>query len=239
MKQVQSAVTYFAKEGRDNLSECVRLSFEAAVTHGIEKLVIFTARGQGVRFALDNFMSRQEYAHMKVIAVTFPQAFGGTSEIPDPTSKFSKQEHAVLENAGIRVVKAHMPFEPIRAQYDNRGLLAQDLSIVGNALNIFCGSMSLCIQGVLMACDAGEVTMGEPVVVLTSATSLIVHASTTANFLTDLIVRQLICKPAFLTIGKKERGLDEPVDTPEGNLLQGGAPKQLDSETDIASEISE
>jgi hypothetical protein len=45
--------------------------------------------------------------------------------------------------------------------------LAQDLSIVGNALNIFCGSISLCVQAVLMACDAGEVEIGEHVVVMT------------------------------------------------------------------------
>ena len=91
-----------------------------------------------------------------------------------------------------------------------------------------------------MACDAGEVAMGEPVVVLTSDTSLIVHASTTANFLTDLIVRQLVCKPAFLTIGKKERGLDEPVDTPVGNVIEAQvSSKELGSESDITSEISE
>jgi hypothetical protein len=240
MRQIETTVTYFATEGRTNLPECVRLSFEAALAHGVEKIVIFTVRGQGVAYALDNFCNKPEYEHIKIIAVTFPQGFGGTPEKPDPSIAFPKDQRDRLRSLDVPVIKAHMPFEPIQTQYNNRGLLAQDLSIVGNALNIFCGSMSLCIQGVLMACDAGEVYAGEPVVVLTSDTALIVQASTTSRFLTDLIVRQLICKPAFLTIGKREKGLHTAEDTPVGNIIEGSTSHQLlDAEIDDLSETDD
>lgn len=226
MNQVQSRITYFAEEGRVNLPECLRLSFEAAISHGIEKLVIFTNRGQGITLALEQYLHEERYKQVRVIAVTFPQGFGGTDDNPDPTAKFTKDERDELRAHGIPVVKAHLPFEPIQAQYANRGVLAQDLSIVGNALNIFCGSMSLCIQGVLMTCDAGEVNSGEPVVVMTSDTSLIVQASTTARFLNDLIVREMVCKPAFLTIGKNERHLLDPIEGDDIKVIEAEVPRK-------------
>jgi hypothetical protein len=130
---------------------------------------------------------------------------------------------------GISLVRAHLPFDAISTQYQQHGVLAQDLSIVGNALNIFCGSMSVCVQAVLMACDAGAVEIGEHVVVMTSDTSLIVRAAPTARLLTDLIVRQIICKPAFLTVAKAEKlALPESPDS-EPRTIELPAPetKQL------------
>jgi hypothetical protein len=69
--------------------------------------------------------------------------------------------------------------------------------------------MSLCVQAVLMACDAGEIEIGEHVIVMTSDTALLVRAAPTARLLTDFIVRQVICKPTFLTVTKAEK-LDLP-----------------------------
>lgn len=217
MKQVQTTVTYFAREGRENLPECLRLSFEAAVAHALDTIVIFTAFGAGVTAALQDFKSIPEYSHIKIVAVTFPVGFGVTSEGKEAPPQFPESEIRRYGDIGVPFVRAHMPFEPIQTYHRDRGILAQDLSIVGNALGIFGGSMSLCVQAVLMACDAGEISPGEHVVVLTSDTSLIVRAAPTSRFLSDLIIRQLICKPAFLTIGKKEKGIDTPVGTGSQN----------------------
>jgi hypothetical protein len=98
-----------------------------------------------------------------------------------------------------------MPFDPIRTQFSGHGVLGQDFSLIGNALRIFCGSMSLCVQAVLMASDAGHVALGEHVIAMTSDTSILVRAAGTSRFLTDLIVREIICKPVLLTIGKSEK----------------------------------
>lgn len=59
-----------------------------------------------------------------------------------------------------------------------------------------------------MACDAGAVEIGEHVVVMTSDTSLIVRAAPTAPLLTDLVVRQIVCKPELTNdAGKPTAGL--------------------------------
>ncbi|HEY6770409.1 MAG TPA: hypothetical protein VI386_37170, partial [Candidatus Sulfotelmatobacter sp.] len=54
---------------------------------------------------------------------------------------------AFAQGMGIPLVRAHLPFDAISTQYQHHGVLAENLGIVGNALNIFCGSMSLCVQG--------------------------------------------------------------------------------------------
>ena len=64
--------TYFLQEGRENLQECLKVAFQAALQQGINKIIIFTAYGDGVKFAFDLFCTRPEYAHIKLIAVTFP-----------------------------------------------------------------------------------------------------------------------------------------------------------------------
>ena len=110
-----------------------------------------------------------------------------------------------LASHNIPVVRAHLPFDPIRSHHKDDGILEQDFSLIGNALRIFCGSMSLCVQAVLMASDAGYVDFGEHVLAMTSDTSILARAATTSRFLTDLIVREIICKPVLLTIGKSEK----------------------------------
>jgi hypothetical protein len=204
MSQVTASITYFSEEGKVNLSECLRLAFQTVRTFGLSKLVIFTGEGEGLKQAADSFLSQPEYSHVSLVGVTFPQGFEVKREESQDAEIFSQETVRSFVDRGIPIVRARLPFDVISAQYKSHGILAQDMGIVGNALNIFCGSMSLCVQAVLMACDAGEVGIGEHIVVMTSDTALIVRAAPTARLLTDLIVRQIVCKPAFLTIAKGE-----------------------------------
>jgi hypothetical protein len=87
-------------------------------------------------------------------------------------------------------------------------VLAQDLSLIESALNIFGGSMSLCVQAVVLACDAGTVNLGEHVIAMTSDTAILVQASTTRRMLRELIIREILCKPAILSIGRNERQIE-------------------------------
>jgi hypothetical protein len=230
MKQVTTSITYFAQEGRENLSECLRLSFETLLQLGLQKLVIFTRIGDGIQQAIDEYLSQPSYSQTQLVGVTFAQGFEVKQNGEQSAHVFPKDRKSAFSDRGIPIVRAHLPFDAISTQYRHQhGVLAQDMGIVGNALNIFCGSMSLCVQAVLMACDAGEVEMGEHVVVMTSDTALIVRAAPTARWLTDLIVRQIICKPAFLTVAKAESlQLPEEVE-PDVQVIDGVAerPKQL------------
>ncbi|MGA7155841.1 MAG: hypothetical protein WBY53_03290 [Acidobacteriaceae bacterium] len=217
MDQITESITYFAQEGRANLPECLRLAFDTVSRFELSTLVIFTGLGDGIQSAIDQYLCVPEFAHIRVVGVTFAQGFEVRLKGKQPTPHvFPPERQRSFREKGINVVRAHLPFDSISTQYRNQhGILAQDMGIVGNALNVFCGSMSLCVQAVLMACDAGEVEIGEHVVVMTSDTALIVRAAPTSRLLTDLIVRQIICKPVFLSITKSEN-----FEAPETDALE-------------------
>jgi uncharacterized protein len=207
MNIFQYPTEYFLEEGKGNLTRCLHATFEAAAAHNIKKVIIFTSAGQGAIMALQDYCSQERFADIKLIAVTFPSQT--QFSVGDPS------EHTIPKNVcdifaakNIPIVRAHLPFDPIPAHYKGHGLLGQDFSLIGNALRIFSGSMSLCVQAVLMASDAGHVDLGEHVIAMASDTSILARAAATSRFLTDLIVREIICKPVLLTIGKSEKAGD-------------------------------
>jgi len=204
-KQFTAPTVYFLQEGRENLRDCLAVAFRAAKQQNISKVVIFTARGEGVKIALDSFCTQPEFAHFQLVAVRFPAGMtftdknGNVEDVEIPPSDIQ-----LFKERNVPIVRAHLPFDPIAAFYKQRGVLGQDLSLVGEALNMFCGSMSLCVQAITLACDAGFVEMGEHAIALTSDTAILAQASSTARMLGDLRVREILCKPAVFTVTRKE-----------------------------------
>ena len=207
-QQFITSMTYFLQEGRDNLPECLKIAFQAAKKQHVERIVVFTARGEGIQLALDRFCCLDEYKDIKLVAVTFPQAKTFTKEGKPMEVRISDEAEAVMKQRGIPIVRAHLPFDPIAPPFKDRGVLAQDLSLVESALNIFGGGMSLCVQAVVLACDAGAIGLGEHVIAMTSDTSILVQAAPTARMLRELIIREILCKPAILSIGRNEKQIE-------------------------------
>jgi hypothetical protein len=210
--------TYFWQEGKANLNDCLRISFEAAKRHDVTKLVIFTAIGEGVKTAHRDFISQEQYAHMEIVAVTFAHGH------PHPQDISNEDAEWMIRNK-IPLIRAHLPFDPIRAQYQEHGILGQDFTLLGNVLSIFGGSMNLAVQAVLMACDAGVVRKGEHVISLTSDTSILVRSAPTSHLLTDFIVREIFCKAVFFDISKKET-TSQPAATPK--VIEASTPKLIE-----------
>jgi hypothetical protein len=202
--QFTAPTTYFLEEGRENLPECLRIAFHAAKQQNISKILVFTARGEGVRMALDNFCSQPDFEHIKLIAVTFPEGKYFTDGGKPIIVEIPAEETRLFQSKGVWIVKAHSPFDPITSPGRQRGVLGQDLSLVGDALDVICGSMSLCVQSILLACDAGAVTVREHVIALTSDTAVLAQASSTDRMLSDLVIREILCKPAILTVSRNE-----------------------------------
>ena len=205
--QFVTPITYFLQEGRANLPDCLKIAFQAAKQQSVSKIVIFTARGEGVQLALEDFCSLEEYQNIQLVAVTFPQGKEFTSEGKPLEVRIPEETDHLLRDNHIPIVRAHLPFDPIAPPFKDRGVLAQDLSLVESALNIFGGSMSLCVQATVLACDAGAVALGEHVIAITSDTAILVQATTTRRMLRELVIREILCKPAILTIGRNETQL--------------------------------
>lgn len=215
-RSFNATTDYFYEEGKPNLRECLRIAFDSAVARGIDTIVIFTGIGEGPEMAVREFLTLAPFNHIHIIAVTFPygQRFRDGKEIA-----ISQEVHLLLKENGIPLIRAHLPFNPITAHYRNHGILGQDLTLIGNALSIFGGSMSLCVQAALMACDAGCLEVGDHVISMTSDTAIIVRTAPTDRLLTDFIVREILCKPLFLTIGKGENMSEETATTIDGSMV--------------------
>jgi|SRR5579864_2999242 len=202
-KQFTSSVIYYLQEGKENLRQTIEIAIDAARAHRIETLVIFTSQGDGVRLAHDLI---KDGGGIDLVAVTFPQGMTFLDDKGEPfTSEISPEHRQMFADENIPLVRAHLPFAPIPPYFKDRGVLANDLSLVENALSIFGGSMGLCVQSVLMACDAGAIPIGEHVIACTSDTAILARATCTTRLLRDFIVREILCKPAIFDIGKKER----------------------------------
>jgi hypothetical protein len=228
--QFTAPTTYFLEEGRENLPECLKIAFHAAKQQNITKMLIFTARGEGVRLALDNFCSQPAFEHIKLVAVTFPEGKHFTEAGKAIIVEIPAEVRALFESRGVSIVKAHLPFDPVISPGRQPGVLGQDLSLVGDALDVLCGSMSLCVQAILLACDSGVVSMREHVIALTSDTAVLAQASSTARMLSDLVIREILCKPAVLTISRKEIADKLPVQLELGTEAEGTP--QLESGTE-------
>jgi len=232
---ISATIDYFFHEGKENLDDCLRLSFEAAARREVRKIVIFTGIGQGPKLAIEKFCSQPCFSGIQVIAVTFPYGQHFTDSEKKPiTLDISAENRELFRNNNVPIVRAHLPFDPISAYHKGHGILGQDLTLIGNALSIFCGSMSLCVQAALMACDAGLVGLGEHVIAITSDTSILVRCAPTERLLTDFIVREIICKPMSLTMAKGEKRL-QTIEAP----LVVETSKDLDHLLDTAESAQE
>jgi hypothetical protein len=218
-----ASITYFLQEGREGLPECLKIAFQAAKQQHVDKVIIFTAQGAGVQLAAESYCSRDEYKHIKIVAVTFPQGKEFTAEKQPLDVQISGDAERLMKEHNIPLIRAHLPFDPIAPPFGDRGVLAQDLSLVESALNIFGGSMSLCVQATVLACDAGAVGLGEHVIAMTSDTAILVQAAPTRRMLRELIVREILCKPAVFSIGRRENQIEPHITR---HVLEAGGPKE-------------
>jgi uncharacterized protein len=197
--------TYFLEEGRTNLPECLKVAFQACVQQEIAKIVIFTAYGEGVKLALEDYRNQSVYEHVKIVAVTFPAGKHFTDTHNNPlTVEISPDVRELMKEHNVPLVRAHLPFDSVEPGAALQTQVGRGFNLLGETLNMFCGSMSLCVQAVSLACDAGHVESGEHVVSLTSDTAILATAAVTRKMLSQLVIREILCKPAVMTIGRKE-----------------------------------
>jgi hypothetical protein len=216
-------IEYFLHEGKENLEDCLRIAFEAALEREIKTIVIFTGIGEGPRIAIEKYHSQAAFSEIRIIAVTFPngQRFKDGAQI-----EIGRETLDLMAKNDVPLVRAHLPFVPIVAHYQGHGIMGQDVALIGNALSIFGGSMSLCVQAALVASDAGYLELGEHAICLTSDTAILARTSPTHDFLTNFIVREILCKPMLLTVMKHEHRLAQSGD-PSTLEIQDHAPRVL------------
>ncbi len=129
-------IEYFLHEGKENLQDCLRIAFDAAISRDVKNIVIFTGVGEGPRIAIEKYLSQPVFKEIQLIAVTFP--YGQRFKDESARIEISPDTLDFLADNGVPLLRAHLPFDPIAAHYKQaRKSLGQDLTLIGNALSIF------------------------------------------------------------------------------------------------------
>ena len=163
---------------------------------------------------------------MKVVAVTFPAGRIFKNESQETLDvRIDDETLRMMASKDVPLVRAHLPFDLMEPGPALSAKVGGSFNLLAEALNMFCGSMSLCVQAIALACDAGCVESLEHVVALTSDTAILAQSANTQQMLSRLIIREVICKPAVLTIGRKEERLLSASSEPEKRELEKPAAK--------------
>lgn len=205
--KTDSPTYYFAAEGRPAMEECIQRSADWCLANNIATMVIFTGTGAGPHYAAKELLIQEQFKNLRVVAVTPPVGRPYRSDLNDPNSPLIQSGinpamRDELMSLGIGIVSAHLPFKEM---YDGKERTSE-WTRVAEAFGILGGGFALCVQAVLVACDAGFVQHGERVVALTADTAIEASACRTESFLSPLeglLVGHIICRPARYTISKR------------------------------------
>lgn len=183
----------YPSEGRENLETTLDNVVIATKSFDVDTVVVFVASAESVlrlRELLDD--SR------KIIAVTFPVGF---TALVDGVAQYvgvnSPEEQRRLESAGIAFVRGVMPFWTTGDSETNR--------VLRKSLGVFGGGLQLCVQALLMACDAGEISAGERSIAMVADTAILAHTENAFRFFADnsrFAVEHIICKPIAYSISR-------------------------------------
>lgn len=216
----------FDNEGSDNLDRTVRIVAEAVALHNVDTVVTFTAIGEGA-LKLRALLPQPE---LHVIAVTFPAesfAISGENKISIGIPDAKTRELLLAKN--VAIVQAAMPFRG----YDVKSM-SSTARVIRQSLAIFGGGMNLCVQAIIMACDAGYLKTSQRCIAFSGDTAIVARAAHTHTFLSEqsrFAVELVLCKALEYQITRSRERVDvikrvTPSPTqlrPDDSLALGGA----------------
>jgi uncharacterized protein len=183
----------YKSEGRENLRATLRNVAKASNTFDVGTIAIFAASADSVLKLRDLVDDSRE-----IVAVTFPAGY--TALVNDelryigiPVSEDRKR----LKDASVTVVQGVLPFNALGVPESS------DVKMLVRALDLFGGGLQLCVQAILMACDAGAIKRGQRCIAMSADTAIVAHSEDAFRFLSDqsrFAIEHIICKPVAYSI---------------------------------------
>jgi len=216
-------IRYFERPGPVNTDETLQCCKRRAQESGLNTVVIASLRGDSASRALEVFGG----TGLKIVAVTIPPgAFwvvdSLNNDIWKDVAEFRAQKAewekagidrvrmdmddiavARLTGAGVTVVRGTIPFYGIGTSLTARFKGMNYEQYFTEALRLLSGGAIVCIEGAIMAADAGAIPAGEEVVVAAGTsmgldTALVIRPSTSLAFAdpeSGLEIREVIAMP--------------------------------------------
>jgi len=179
---MESKIVYFEDTKAEDTETTFQLVRERMNRLGIKKLVLASTTGATATNAM-NFFKRDG-----VRLIVVPHQFGFREK-----RAFSDELVKTLREAGHEVYFGTMLFHT-----DNL-YGSQTPIVMANLLRCFSQGVKVCFEIVLMATDAGLLTIGEKVIAIAgtrrgSDTALVMQAASSRN-MKKLRVNEILCKP--------------------------------------------
>ncbi len=179
---------WFEKAGKQNTEEALRIAYEAFKERGIPHVVVASTFGDTGLKACEIF----EGEDVNLVVVTHNVGFREPGRL-----ELTPERRQELEDRGAKVYTGTMVFRNIgTAIRELQHYSQQDL--IANTLRLFGQGIKVCVEIVLMACDAGLIPPEDVIAVAGTArgadTVAIIKAMP-SNKLFSLKVREILAKP--------------------------------------------
>ena len=187
---MEKKILYFEKTGPENTDKLLQLAKERADELGISDLVVATTHGGTALRALEAFAS----LGLNLVAVTISEGY------KDRGWCITEQERRKLEEKGIKVLTAtHTLGDGVASAFAEKYGGKPLEEVVRDAFYRFGQGMKVCVETVLMAADAGMISMDGEVMAIGGTSSgadtcIVVKPAYSRNFF-DLEIREIVTKP--------------------------------------------
>ncbi len=187
---MEGKTVYFAKPGRENTEEVLRIARLRAEELDIKTILVASTKGDTAARAVEVFEG------IRVIAVSH---FTGFRE-PN-IQEFTEENRQKVEAAGAVVLTATHAFSGLSRAMRKKFNMYLFEEVVAYTLRIFGQGMKVACEISLMAVDAGLVRTDEDVITIGGTgrgadIALVLRPVNSMDFF-DLRVKEILCKPHF------------------------------------------
>jgi len=187
---VKKSITYFEKSGSDNTEETIKLAYERALELNIKDIVVASTHGNTALKAAEAFAGQR----FNIVAVTICEGYKSEGWA------MSREERAKLQAKGVKVLTGiHALGDDVTSAFTEKFGGKSFNEIVAQTLYRFCQGMKVCVEIVLMATDAGLISVDGEVIAIAGTsegadTAIVVKPAYPRKFL-ELKVKEVIAKP--------------------------------------------
>ncbi len=179
---------YFAKPGRENTDEVLRITKRRAAELGIKTVLVASTRGDTAVKAIDALKG------LRVIAVTHLTGFREPN-----IQELTEENKKIFESKGGTVLTTTHTFSGISRAVREKFNTYVIGDIVANTLRIFGEGMKVVVEIAMMAADGGLVRTDEDVISVggtgRGADTAVVLTPVISHHFFDLKVKEILCKP--------------------------------------------
>ncbi len=187
---MKKSILYFEKKGSINTEETIRLAYERAIELNIRDIVVSSIHG-GTALKANEVFNDPKF---NIVAVTISEGY------EEEGWTMMQEERSTLVRKGIKVFTGtHALGGDVNTAFTKKFGGKAFNEIVTQTLYLFCQGMKVCVEIVLMAADAGLISVNREVIAIAGTddgadTAIVVKPSYPRKFL-ELKIKEIIAKP--------------------------------------------